>query len=111
MIRIFIILYGLIYSVTIHISVLNRKSWRWVMTIPHAVIDMIGNPPMLELTLLDTGPCRPCIKLENQNSGCSIKDRVALSMIKQAERAARPIIRTTPNAWQGKSPAHSISGS
>jgi cystathionine beta-synthase len=26
------------------------------MAIPHSVIDMIGNTPMLELTQFDTGP-------------------------------------------------------
>ncbi len=41
---------------------------------------------MLELTQFDTGPCRLFVKLENQNPGGSIKDRVALSMIEQAER-------------------------
>ncbi|MCE1709167.1 pyridoxal-phosphate dependent enzyme, partial [Enterobacter hormaechei] len=35
---------------------------------------------------MDTGPCRLFIKLENQNPGGSIKDRVALSMIEQAEK-------------------------
>lgn len=56
------------------------------MAIPHSVIEMIGNTPMLELTQFDTGPCRLFVKLENQNPGGSIKDRVALSMIEQAER-------------------------
>ncbi|WP_240326365.1 pyridoxal-phosphate dependent enzyme, partial [Enterobacter cloacae] len=40
----------------------------------------------MELTQFDTGPCRLFVKLENQNPGGSIKDRVALSMIEQAER-------------------------
>jgi cystathionine beta-synthase len=35
---------------------------------------------------LDTGPCSLFLKLENQNPGGSIKDRVALSMINEAER-------------------------
>ncbi|WP_114194135.1 pyridoxal-phosphate dependent enzyme [Edaphovirga cremea] len=56
------------------------------MAIPHSVIDLIGNTPLLELTRFDTGPCRLFVKLENQNPGGSIKDRVALSMIEHAER-------------------------
>ncbi len=40
---------------------------------------------MLELTRLDAGPCRLFLKLENQNPGGSIKDRIALSMIAAAE--------------------------
>ncbi|KAA9001319.1 pyridoxal-phosphate dependent enzyme [Affinibrenneria salicis] len=56
------------------------------MTIPTSVLDLIGRTPLLELTQFDTGPCRLFIKLENQNPGGSIKDRVALSMIEHAER-------------------------
>ncbi len=55
------------------------------MTPPRSVLDLIGNTPMLELTKLDTGPCRLFVKLESQNPGGSIKDRVALSMIEAAE--------------------------
>ena len=50
------------------------------------VLDMIGNTPMLELTHLDAGKCRLFVKLENQNPGGSIKDRIGLSMIEAAER-------------------------
>ncbi|MCE1695358.1 pyridoxal-phosphate dependent enzyme, partial [Enterobacter hormaechei] len=56
------------------------------MAAPRSVLELIGNTPLLELTHLDTGPCRLFIKLENQNPGGSIKDRVALSMIEQAEK-------------------------
>ena len=41
---------------------------------------------MVEVRRLDTGPCRLFLKLENQNPGGSIKDRVALAMIEAAER-------------------------
>jgi cystathionine beta-synthase len=41
---------------------------------------------MLELTALEAGPCRLFLKLENQNPGGSIKDRIALSMIEAAEQ-------------------------
>ncbi len=51
------------------------------------VLDMIGNTPMLELSRLDTGPCRLFGKLESDNPGGSIKDRIALSMINSAEAA------------------------
>ena len=34
-----------------------------------SALDLIGATPMLELTALDTGPCRLFIKLENQNPG------------------------------------------
>jgi cystathionine beta-synthase len=50
---------------------------------------MIGNTPLLELTHLDTGPCRLFAKLESQNPGGSIKDRIGLSMIEAAEKSGK----------------------
>jgi cystathionine beta-synthase len=50
------------------------------------VLDLIGNTPLVEVTRLDAGPCRLFLKLEHQNPGGSIKDRIALSMIEDAER-------------------------
>jgi cystathionine beta-synthase len=41
---------------------------------------------MVELTQFDTGPCRLFLKLELQNPGGSIKDRIGLSMILAAEK-------------------------
>ncbi len=51
-----------------------------------SALDLIGHTPMVELTRVDTGPCRLFVKLESQNPGGSIKDRIALSMIEAAER-------------------------
>jgi len=53
------------------------------------VLEMIGNTPMLEITKFDTGPCRLFVKLESQNPGGSIKDRIGLAMIEAAERDGR----------------------
>jgi cystathionine beta-synthase len=50
------------------------------------ILNLIGNTPLVEVRRLDTGPCRLFLKLENQNPGGSIKDRVALAMIEAAER-------------------------
>jgi cystathionine beta-synthase len=57
-----------------------------------SALDLIGNTPLLELTRLDAGPCRLFAKLESQNPGGSIKDRIGLSMIEAAEKsgALRP---------------------
>ena len=63
-----------------------------MLDIPPAVgssLDLIGRTPMLELTGIDTGPCRLFLKLESQNPGGSIKDRIARAMIEAAE-ARRP---------------------
>ena len=54
-----------------------------------AVISQIGNTPLIEVTRLDTGPCQLFLKLESQNPGGSIKDRVGLAMIEAAERDGR----------------------
>lgn len=49
------------------------------------ILEMIGNTPMLELSRLDTGPCRLFAKMESMNPGNSIKDRIAVYMIEAAE--------------------------
>ncbi len=53
------------------------------------VLEAIGNTPMIEITKLDTGACRLFLKLESQNPGGSIKDRIGHSMILAAERDGR----------------------
>ncbi|AIR66497.1 cystathionine beta-lyase [Cedecea neteri] len=57
--------------------------------IADSVLDLIGHTPLLRLNHLDTGHCELLLKLENQNPGGSIKDRVALSMIEHAERSGK----------------------
>jgi cystathionine beta-synthase len=54
---------------------------------PVGLLPLIGRTPLVELTQLDTGPCRLFVKLESQNPGGSIKDRIGLAMIEAAERA------------------------
>ena len=55
--------------------------------IPSNVLELIGNTPIVEVTVFDTGPCRLFLKLESQNPGGSIKDRMALAMVTAAERS------------------------
>jgi cystathionine beta-synthase len=52
---------------------------------PPAILSLIGDTPLVEITRIDTGPCQLFVKLENQNPTGSIKDRVALAMIEAAE--------------------------
>jgi cystathionine beta-synthase len=56
------------------------------------VLSLIGNTPLVRISRMDTGPCELYVKLENQNPGGSIKDRIGLSMIEAAEKsgAIRP---------------------
>lgn len=50
-----------------------------------ALFSLIGNTPLVEVTRMDTGPCQLFLKLESQNPGGSIKDRIGRAMIEQAE--------------------------
>jgi cystathionine beta-synthase len=53
---------------------------------PPAILALIGDTPLVEVSRIDTGPCHLFLKLENQNPTGSIKDRVALAMVEAAER-------------------------
>ncbi|MFT5218175.1 MAG: cystathionine beta-synthase [Planctomycetota bacterium] len=59
------------------------------MTIYNSVLEMIGETPILKLRTFDTGLCDLFIKLESQNPGGSIKDRIAVSMIEAAEKEGK----------------------
>jgi cystathionine beta-synthase len=52
-------------------------------------ISLIGNTPMVRVDAFDTGPCELFLKLESQNPGGSIKDRMAVAMIEAAEREGK----------------------
>src|SRR6202140_4448541 len=56
---------------------------------PPAILSLIGDTPLVEITRIDTGPCQLFVKLENQNPTGSIKDRVALTMIEAAEEEGK----------------------
>ncbi|QIK80434.1 pyridoxal-phosphate dependent enzyme [Lysobacter sp. HDW10] len=56
------------------------------MTLHTSVLDLIGGTPIVEARHLDTGTCRVFLKLESQNPGGSIKDRIGLAMIEAAEK-------------------------
>ena len=56
------------------------------MNVYSNILEMVGKTPMLEVTHIDTGPCRLFLKLELMNPGGSIKDRIGISMIEEAEK-------------------------
>ena len=57
------------------------------MAIYRSVLDLIGNTPMVDVSALSPNPdVRIAVKLEGQNPGGSIKDRIALSIIEAAEK-------------------------
>ncbi|HET6604816.1 MAG TPA: pyridoxal-phosphate dependent enzyme, partial [Xanthomonadaceae bacterium] len=55
------------------------------MAIHASVLDLIGATPIVTAQHLDTGVCQLYFKLESQNPGGSIKDRIGLRMIEAAE--------------------------
>jgi cystathionine beta-synthase len=54
-----------------------------------AVLSLIGNTPLIEVSRLDTGCCQLFLKLESQNPGGSIKDRIGRSMLEAAESSGQ----------------------
>jgi len=58
-----------------------------MMNVFNNVLELIGKTPVVRINHLDTGPCELYIKLESQNPGGSIKDRIGLKMIEDAEAA------------------------
>jgi cystathionine beta-synthase len=54
-----------------------------------SALDLIGNTPLVRVRSFDTGPCELYLKLESQNPGGSIKDRIGRSMIDAAERQGK----------------------
>jgi cysteine synthase B len=57
------------------------------VTLYPSVLELIGNTPLVDISSLSPNPsARLLIKLEGQNPGGSVKDRVALSLIEQAEQ-------------------------
>ena len=56
------------------------------MTVFSSVLDMIGNTPMVDVSVLSPNPkVRILGKMEGQNPAGSVKDRIALSMVLEAE--------------------------
>ena len=57
------------------------------MAYHHSVLDLIGNTPLVEISQLSPKPeVRLLMKLEGRNPAGSVKDRVALSLVEQAEK-------------------------
>jgi cystathionine beta-synthase len=69
------------------------------MPIHDSVLALIGETPVIRARHLDAGPCELYFKLESQNPGGSIKDRIGLSMIEAAE--ARGDIRPGDTLVEG----------
>ncbi len=62
---------------------------KYGMKVYDNVLDLIGRTPAVRVNHLDTGCCDLFLKLESQNPGGSIKDRIGLKMIEEAEKSGR----------------------
>ena len=51
-----------------------------------SVLELIADTPIVRAHRLDAGVCNLFLKLESQNPGGSIKDRIGLRMIEAAEQ-------------------------
>lgn len=56
------------------------------MKVYNNVLEMVGQTPMVKFQKMNVGKCQLFGKLESQNPGASIKDRIAISMIETAEK-------------------------
>jgi cysteine synthase B len=57
------------------------------MTLVSSVLELIGNTPLVDVSPLSPNPdVRILVKLEGHNPGGSVKDRIALSMVEEAEK-------------------------
>jgi cysteine synthase len=85
--------------------------------ISSSVLDVVGQTPLVALDRLTAGlPSRILVKLESANPGLSVKDRPALQIVEDAERAGliRPgdtiIERTSGNMGTGLAIAAALKG-
>lgn len=56
------------------------------MALYESILDLIGDTPLVDVSALSPNPRRILVKLEGQNPGGSVKDRIALCMVQDAEK-------------------------
>ncbi|MDP8974914.1 MAG: cysteine synthase family protein [Actinomycetota bacterium] len=57
------------------------------MALYPSILDLVGNTPLVDVTKLSPNPkARILAKLEGQNPGGSVKDRIAVTMVEEAEK-------------------------
>src|SRR5688572_15232435 len=59
------------------------------MQVARGMLELIGKTPLVRVDCFDTNGSELWLKLESQNPGGSIKDRIGLSMIEAAEADGR----------------------
>ncbi len=57
--------------------------------IANTILDKLGNTPLVRINKLNSGSVEVLAKVESFNPGGSVKDRIALAMIEDAERSGK----------------------
>ncbi len=57
--------------------------------IANTILDKLGNTPLVRINKLNSGSAEVLAKVESFNPGGSVKDRIALAMIEDAERSGK----------------------
>jgi len=72
------------------VSSLSQETIGTRPLIADSVLDLVGNTPLVRLNrVIGSGAATVLAKLESMNPAGSVKDRIALSMIEEAERSGR----------------------
>ena len=67
--------------------------------IRETILDTVGDTPLVALRRIGRGlPARIAVKLESANPGGSVKDRIAVSIIEDAERSGA--LRRAAPSWR-----------
>ena len=74
------------------------------------ITELIGNTPMVRLHRVTSGGAEVIVKLEAFNPLSSVKDRISISMVEDAEERGeiKPLRRTTRRAREGVAAASSV---
>ncbi|MFK7051088.1 pyridoxal-phosphate dependent enzyme, partial [Flavobacterium davisii] len=73
---------------TFYYIMYNNIIWRCHMAIYQNITQLVGKTPVIKLNnIVPEGAAEVYVKLEAFNPGSSVKDRIALAMIEDAEKA------------------------
>ena len=79
------------------------------MPVHSSVLDLIGDTPIVDVSVLSPNPSvRLLAKLEGQNPAGSVKDRIALAMVTEAEADGTLYDKRTPRVLRELAATHTF---